>query len=503
MATQSGATVTVHLSAPDTNPDTIADYQPQRLTDRNGPSLEVGELTSNEVSANRQETSIRSGFQQVTGQVGFELSHLAQDRLIELATAEEFVANESMTVGAGTEALSVAAGNDFVYTAATNKLDLAQTGATFSTTFAAGDLVSFDITGGISGNFTGTGVVLAAGLAATTISITVISGGLLAQADISEELFTAVGDVTDAGSPVEGFLAVGDVAAYYEITAPVAAEVGMVGVFQVGNGLGEVHKFVGRIGTKSVAGDTLFVMVEISGSLTAGADQSAASLGGELISRVRKDEMLYSAIRKGYPDAAASGLEQVFSGCTVNNLSMSIQPGSLVTGTADILGISAGALAGPYTAQDSGNPGAATTAYSPFASCVGINDGPNAVVSGLDFTINNNRETVPLLCSPFADNVYEGVANVSGTATLLFENEIEYNRFADEEETSLTVALKSVAGSSDDMMIVHFPRVRYTQPSFEVPANGPVVLTLNFRSLESDYPGTTPVPCSAVIIKTA
>jgi hypothetical protein len=306
MATQSGATVTVHLSAPDTNPDTIADYQPQRLTDRNGPSLEVGELTSNEVSANRQETSIRSGFQQVTGQVGFELSHLA----------------------------------DFVYTAATNKLDLAQTGATFSTTFAAGDLVSFDITGGISGNFTGTGVVLAAGLAATTISITVISGGLLAQADISEELFTAVGDVTDAGSPVEGFLAVGDVAAYYEITAPVAAEVGMVGVFQVGNGLGEVHKFVGRIGTKSVAGDTLFVMVEISGSLTAGADQSAASLGGELISRVRKDEMLYSAIRKGYPDAAASGLEQVFSGCTVNNLSMSIQPGSLVTGTADILGIS-------------------------------------------------------------------------------------------------------------------------------------------------------------------
>jgi hypothetical protein len=36
-------------------------------------------------------------------------------------------------------------------------------------------------------------------------------------------------------------------------------------------------------------------------------------------------------------------------------------------------------------------------------------------------------------------------------------------------------------------MFFHFPRVRYTQPSFEVPANGPVVLTLNFRSLEADY----------------
>jgi len=500
MATQSGATVSVHLSAPDTNPDTIADYQPQRLTDRNGPSLEVGELTSNEVSANRQETSIRSGFQQVTGQVGFELSHLAQDRLIELATAEEFVANETMS-GSVSEDLTVVVGNDLVYTSATNKLDLVQAGATFDTSFAADDVVSFSISGA-SGAFTGTGLVLSAGLAPTTISITVLSGGLLDEADLAEQDFNAEGSVIT--SVVDGVAAVGAVAAYYDIDTPVAGDVGTVGVFTAADTTGAIHKFVGRIGTKSVAGDTLFVMVEISGSLTVETGQTVVSLGGELMSRVRKDEMLYSAIRKGYPEAAnGGGLEQVFSGCTVNNLSLSIQPGSLVTGTADILGISAGAMEASYTAQDSGNPGAASTAYSPFASCVGIEDGPNAVVSGLDFTINNNRETVPLLCSAFANDVYEGVANVSGTATLLFENELEYNRFADEEETTLTVALKSVAGSSDDMMIVHFPRVRYTQPSFEVPANGPVVLTLNFRSLESDYPGAPAVPCSAVIIKTA
>jgi hypothetical protein len=393
MATQSGATVTVSLSAPDTDPDIVATYQTQRLTDRNGPSLEVAELTSNEVSEFRQETSIRSGFQQVTGQLGFELSPLAQDRLIELATTEPFVAND------------------------------------------------------------------------TEASIPVTDG-------------------TDK----------------YDITAALPAKVGLVDVFTV-----NAHTFVGRIGTTSSAGDTLFVMVNISG--TGFADGTASQQVGTLISRVRKGAMLYSSIQKKYPDvypaASPAGLYQVFTGCTVNNLSFSMQPGSLVTGTADLLGIKAGNLikesVTPSTAA-ADNPGAATTAYSPFASCAGIGDGPVGVVSGIDFSFNNNRETVPLLCSAFADSVYEGVANVSGTVTLLFEDETEYNKFAEESETTLTVGLKETAEESDEMMIFHFPRVRYTQPSFEVPANGPVVLTLNFRALESSY--SDAVKTSAIVLKT-
>jgi hypothetical protein len=180
-----------------------------------------------------------------------------------------------------------------------------------------------------------------------------------------------------------------------------------------------------------------------------------------------------------------------------------MQPGSLVTGTADLLGLEAGNLikeSDSASAVAAANPGAASTAYSPFASCAGIGEGAVAVVSGIDFTINNNRETVPLLCSAFADSVYEGVANVSGTVTLLFEDETEYNKFADETETTLTVGLKETAQSSDEMMVFHFPRVRYTQPSFEVPANGPVVLTLNFRALESTY--SDGVKTSAIILKT-
>jgi hypothetical protein len=286
----------------------------------------------------------------------------------------------------------------------------------------------------------------------------------------------------------------------YTIVTPIPAKDGLVDIFDNGGG----HVFVGRVGGATPgAGDRLFPMVNIAGT---GAGGTITQQTGSLISRVRKGAMLYSSIQKKYPDVypgGTPGLYQVFSGCTVNNLSFSMQPGSLVTGTADLLGLEAGNLikeSDSASAVAAANPGAASTAYSPFASCAGIGEGAVAVVSGIDFTINNNRETVPLLCSAFADSVYEGVANVSGTMTLLFENEAEYNKFALETESKVMISLDGGAADGLDSMFFHFPRVRYTQPSFEVPANGPVVLTLNFRALESDYGlAGSPVRTSCVI----
>jgi len=398
-------------------------FQIQRLTDRNGPSLEVGELTSNEVSQFRQETSIRSGFQQVTGQLGFELSYRSQDHLIELATTDAFAEISTAIADAWND-------TDSTYTEATK-------------TFAVLDSIA----------------------------------------------------AADVGQYVRG-------------------------VYQ-SEVQGEEFSFLGLVED----GTTIKVIFELEGTAPTGdvAAASAKTLAIEpyKISMVRKGAMKYSTIVKDYPDILVS---QGFGGCTVNNLSFSVQPGSLVTGTADILGVQAKNMFAnddsdaatntfnyaveaanwgeSYAWRDevSVNFGQESTAYSPFASCVAIENAPNATVSGFDFTINNNRETVPLLCSAFADSVYEGVANVSGTMTLLFENEAEYNKFALETESKVMISLDGGAADGLDSMFFHFPRVRYTQPSFEVPANGPVVLTLNFRALESDYGlAGSPVRTSCVI----
>jgi hypothetical protein len=399
-------------------------FQIQRLTDRNGPSLEVAELTSNEVSQFRQETSIRSGFQQVTGQLGFELSYRSQDHLIELATTDAFAEISTAVADAWNDTNST-------YTAVTK-------------TFAVLDSIAAD-----------------------------------------------------------------DVEQYVR------------GVYQSGD-QAEEFSFLGLV----ESGTTIKVIFELEGTAPTAdvAASSVKSLAVEpyKISMVRKGTMKYSTIVKDYPDILVS---QAFGGCTVNNLSFSVQPGSLVTGTADILGVEAKNMFAhddtdsatntfnyavttgygtgdiePWRDEVSVNYGQESTAYSPFASCVAIDNAPNAIVSGFDFTINNNRETVPLLCSAFADSVYEGVANVSGTMTLLFENETEYNKFVLESESKVMISLDGGVADGADSMFFFFPRVRYTQPSFEIPANGPVVVTLTFRALQAEYGlDGAPVKTSCVI----
>jgi hypothetical protein len=382
MASQSGSTVVVSISAPNTSAATVAQtgaFTKMRLTDRNGPSLEVGELTSGEVSANRQETSIRSGFQQVSGQLGFEFSYRTQDDLIALACP---------------------------------------------------------------GAFNG-------GAAAATIGA-------------ADNDLTAAGALTCTDNHN---VLVGEIAKFtYDTAANVIVFIGIA----TGAKTAQALHYFGAKPSADLEDKSLSVVVGDS-------------------TGVQKGSMLYSTIVKQYPDAGVA-LSQAFGGCTVNNFSMSIQPGSLVTGTVDLLGLEATAMATTYNSLSTHSDAPTSTAYSPFSSCVFIENAPNAVVSGLDFTINNNRETLPLLCSAFADDVYEGVANVTGTMTLLFENANEYNKFQNETESEITIVLDAGDTANEEWSAITFPRVRYQQPSFEVPSNGPVVLTLNFRALETTAP---------------
>ncbi len=405
IANDPGGDVAAFTPAAGSSYSSQSDFTTMRLTDRNGPSLEVGELTSGEVSAERQETSVRSGFQQVTGQLGFELSHKSQDALIELGTADLF-SSMGDDVPVATDAWNASA----TYTPGSGMTDL-------------DSLIP-------ANNGTYVRVVLADNSGDALYSFL----GLQTSATAITEIHTLGGERPDA--PIVGGTA------------------NKVGVFT------------------------------FDGSF------------------VKKSSMKYATLVKDYPEIEVA---QAFGGCTVNNLSFSIQPGSLVTGTADLLGLAAtnmkgeGNPQGPFNYGKSGefrntpvaNPGSidGTTAYSPFASCLHIENIGSGICTGFDFSINNNRETIPMLCTPFADTVYEGVANVTGTITLLFENATEYNKFAAETSTKLGVTLAGGGADGSDSMFFFFPKVRYNQPSFEIPANGPVVLTLNFRSLQETFAG--------------
>ncbi len=507
MAIQSGATVKVAFSPNDSSQATVASgsgtFTDARLTDRNGPLLEVGELTSNEVTNNRQETSIRSGFQQVTGQLGFELSYKSQDNLIELATNDAFAKD---TLANSYTLTSESAADDYAWNDTTKLLTIGENDtATFATDFADGDLVYFTFNDGAIAGY-GTVNVGTIALELVLEAVTFTAGDLNGGGDVTATQRSGAGQVYDPYP--EHVIPTGD-GGYTAssrillntavLPAPYAVNDTTEGqILFIDNGLAGANAIKGLFYKTSVTKQFL-LLHPLGADFDGESNVSSITYGGSALayapqfSKVSANAIKYCTILKQYPEAGVSGLSQAFGGCTVSSLAFSSTPDSLVTGTVDILGVRATNLDSTYNSDNPGaNPGAAETAYSPFSSCVAISGIESPIVSSFEITLANNRETLPLLCSEFASDVYEGVANVSGSLTLLFEDATEYNYFANENERAITLSLDSGAADGSGYMLIHIPRARFTQPSFEIPANGPVVLTLNFRGLESSLNANMP-----------
>lgn len=505
MAIQSGATVKVAFSPNDSSQATVGTsgtFTDARLTDRNGPLLEVGELTSNEVTNNRQETSIRSGFQQVTGQLGFELSYKSQDNLIELATNDDFAKD---TLANSYTLTSESATDDYAWDDTTKLLTIGENDtATFDTDFADGDLVYFTFNSGAIAGY-GTVNVGTVALELVLENVTFTAGDLNG-GDVTATQRSGTGSVfepypeqvvptgTGAYTASSRTLVNSDA-----LPAPYAVNDTTEGqILFIDNGLAGANAIKGLFYKKSDTKEFLLLHplgddFDGESNVTAQTYGVSARAYAPQFSKVSANAIKYCTILKQYPEAGTAGLAQAFGGCTVSSLAFSSTPDSLVTGTVDILGVRATDLDATYNSVNPGaNPGAAETAYSPFSSCVAISGIESPIVSSFEVTLANNRETLPLLCSAFASDVYEGVANVSGSMTLLFEDADEYNYFANENERAITLSLDSGASDGSGYMVIHIPRARFTQPAFEIPTNGPVVLTLNFRGLESSLNANMP-----------
>lgn len=380
MATASGALAGVSYKIESTRGTTPAGAFIQgRFTDRAAPQAEVGELTSNEVTENRQETTIRSGLRSVSGSLGFELSRIAQDDFFELLT------NDS---------------------------------------WAALDGTNEDIVG------------------TATASSGVIT-------------FTP----TDAAAAVD-------------------ALPGMVAVVKAGD-----NADLGIALQVTAADATTITLESENTTITDGAAITSLTFGQRLFTT--KDAIRTMSMNRRFVDVTRY---QAFRGVSVNECTISARPESLVTGTFGLLGLAADAMnqtevGGTPTA----NPGAATVAFSPFSGCVFAGGERLAFVTGFDLSVTNNRSAEAVLCQPGPADIFEGVVNVSGSMTLIFEDETFYNAFINETELMGSIRLEDPGG---EWMAFGMSRLRFGQPSVEIPNSGPIKLTLPFRALESNTTST-------------
>jgi len=183
---------------------------------------------------------------------------------------------------------------------------------------------------------------------------------------------------------------------------------------------------------------------------------------------------------------AATDITQfrLFTGMAVSSLAVSIRPNQMVTATFSMVGkdmtISGTSVDATKTAA-SGN--APFDAYSGALSIgnAGGSLSSSAIVTGIDFTLNNALAPTFVVGSASTPQLEYGMATVEGTITAYFEDAALVNRFINETESGLQVVVDDPTGASDYTWL--FPRVKINGAS--VPVDGPTsrIITLPFVAL--------------------
>lgn len=183
---------------------------------------------------------------------------------------------------------------------------------------------------------------------------------------------------------------------------------------------------------------------------------------------------------------AATDIAQfrLFTGMAVSSLAVSIRPNQMVTGTFSMVGKNmsiSGTSVDPTKTASSGN-----APFDAYSGALTIGDAGGAlsaaaIVTGIDFTINNALAPTFVVGSATTPQLEYGMATVEGTITAYFEDAALINRFLNETETALQVVVDDPTGSSDYTWL--FPRVKIN--GADVPVDNPTsrIITLPFVAL--------------------
>ena len=183
---------------------------------------------------------------------------------------------------------------------------------------------------------------------------------------------------------------------------------------------------------------------------------------------------------------AATDIAQfrLFTGMAVSSLAVSIRPNQMVTGTFSMVGKSMAISGTSVDAVKTASSGNAP--FDAYSGALSIGDAGGtlsaaAIVTGIDFTINNALAPTFVVGSSTTPQLEYGMATVEGTITAYFEDAALINRFLDETETGLQVIVDDPTGLSDYTWL--FPRVKIN--GADVPVDNPTsrIITMPFVAL--------------------
>ncbi len=179
--------------------------------------------------------------------------------------------------------------------------------------------------------------------------------------------------------------------------------------------------------------------------------------------------------------AADIDQSRVFTGMSVSTMGISLAPNQMVTTTFGMVGKDMTMSATEKT-QDAASGAAPFDAYSGDISIGNVGGAaPVAIVTALDFTLNNSYAPTFVIGDDSAPSLEYGRAEVEGTMTAYFEDAALIDRFLNETETEIEVSVDDPTGANT--YTFSFPRVKIN--SADVGVDGPTsrMISMSFVAL--------------------
>lgn len=178
------------------------------------------------------------------------------------------------------------------------------------------------------------------------------------------------------------------------------------------------------------------------------------------------------------------GVYQVFTGCVIDRLRLTVRPDRLIAGQFTVLGRAMSLAESPLDATP-----AAAAGNDPMAGYRGALKEGGAeigIVIGLDLEIDNGLEAAFTLGDAAVADILSGQSRIRGEITSYFDDASLLAKFVDSTESSLELTVTGAGGT----LSFSLPRVVYTGASLPALGAGPVTLTLPFAALYDDGAGS-------------
>ena len=179
---------------------------------------------------------------------------------------------------------------------------------------------------------------------------------------------------------------------------------------------------------------------------------------------------------------------RLFTGMSVSTMAISLAPNQMVTTTFGMVGKDM-TISGTQKTQVAATGAQPFDAYSGDIA-IGAVGTPvaSAIVTALDFTLNNSYAPTFVIGDDSAPSLEYGRAEVEGTMTAYFEDAALINRFLNETETAIRVSVDDPTGAN--AYTFDFPKVKIN--SADVGVDGPTsrMVTMSFVALFDSTLGT-------------